>query len=290
MGKIVKRVALFIVSLLLPITLIFSIDGNYYFNLTSKETLFYLFDSTIQQQLETQIEEYQRICVARIGKRCSTLNETIETICGLSKEIEENVTSQILSICSSINLTCTNISDAVEKICNTDLTDICSQVIQAQTQISNIKGACISLMNVGETLETQKREIYYRPIMGKLSLAKLHESLKYSSIIGIILSAFLIFITFFATRSFILTLKYIFYAFIVAGIALWMPKLAQHTIFSRMGESISNALNSLPPILEFVTSILEHEALIGKTLLLIGIPGLLFVFILSYFRKKVTRE
>jgi len=278
--KIVKRITIGILLFILPFSLILAVDGGYYYNITSRETIDKLIDDVVNEGFKNQIGPYQSVCNQYIGRNCTSLEETVKAACGLSNKFRENVTQQLVSLCKRLNMTCENLIDAQSKLCNVS-SDLCNQVTNAINQVEQAEYVCIQLNETKNNIEKQKNAIYNKPIFHGLSLSGINKKLKNASLIGWIVSVIIVILVFVISRSLFTTAKSVFYTVATIGVVLLIPKFGEGYVDSLLPSSLP-----VQTINNFINSILVHEFNLGKILLVVGMVGLVATYAINFAWKK----
>ena len=278
--KIVKRITIGILLFILPFSLIFAVDGGYYYNITSRETIDKLVDDVVNEEFKNQIGPYQSVCNQYIGRNCTSLKETVKAACDLSNKFRENVTQQAVSLCNQLNMTCENLIDAQEKLCNLN-SDLCNQVTSAINQAEQAEYACIQLNETKNNIEKQKNVVYNKPIFHGLSLSDINKKLKNATLIGWIASVIIVIIVFVISRSLFMTVKSLFYVITTIGVVLLLPKFGEGYINSLLPSGLP-----IETVNNFINSFFTHEFNLGKILLIIGVVGLVATYAINFAWKK----
>ena len=281
-GKIIMGIAMFF----MPIGLILAMQGNYFYTITSRDTVNALIDNVIEEQFQSQMGQYQELCRAYLNKGCSNISEVKTLVCKKNNELKEQYINKSNELCSYFNATCHTIEDVVDIVCSrfgTD-SDACLQSETAKQRFDQIDNMCTQLGSLDSKIEAQKNELYNKEVFNGISLSKMNSVFAIALPIGVIIFVVSVVLVYIASRSFVTLSNSVFVTILSTGILfliLWYfgNTMLGNIIPAEIAEHMPNALNS------FIREIFQFEYLNGLVLSVIGAVG----FAITMAVKKIKK-
>jgi hypothetical protein len=255
-------------------------ESNFVNEITSKQNIDRIIDDIINEQYAENMRELSTVCKEYLNTSCSTLDESINVMCNYSSQIERETLDQIRTLCDKINENCNTIDEGETKLCSLygENSDVCRIIKQQKEYISGLKNICMQLNDIKNKLNEEKSKIYNTEIIPGVSIKKIN--LLSTNLFNIGLLSLLIgFLMIYLSKGNILSsLKVVFSLTIVTGLLyIFIGEYGDKLVFSSLPENIN-----LPITLSnYINEILLHQTSIGINLLIIGIIGFSFVYIVS---------
>jgi|GEM_PF-6415733 len=159
MGTLVRL--LLLVSLLLGLTLLVeTLPSNEFLSPDFLDEIFLL---AMQESMNKSpdVRSWQVLCVEMLNRNCTNLGDLADVICAYYENLSNTINREARSICDSYSITCTNLSDAREKICQSlgMGSEVCRMLTNVSDQIATLRDACEKARANALEAETMKSQL-----------------------------------------------------------------------------------------------------------------------------------
>ncbi|MEM7827039.1 MAG: hypothetical protein QXQ40_02335 [Candidatus Aenigmatarchaeota archaeon] len=274
--NIIRKLLTILALFFMPLGLMLAIQGNYFYNITSKEAFDKLADNIISESIQ---KEHQSICFS-LNISCASIKDIVNGICEKSNRARRDFENALVDTAKYLN---SSINETFDIACNQSA-ELCNQLSLAKEQVESMENLCAETKKYKQEIEKQRDELYYKPVFRDISLNSINAMLSSAFLKGIAIFIASIVIIYISSRSLFTLLKSVFAVSMMTGLtclSAWYfgPMLIKDKITMEM-----------PVVLkDFIQGIFEFEYSIGVAMLLVGILGFIAVFILMKL-KRVNKK
>lgn len=284
LNAVISKILIFIAMFIMPMGILLSIQGGYFYNLTTKESIGKMIDSTVAEIFQNQAKDLKPYCQT-YNISCDSLNETANSVCQKTQDMRVSSDNAAASLCSNMGLSCSETETAKNAICQKfGESDIrCVQMSEVAMQLSEAENSCTQMREMQNQIEISKENAYSQKI-APFSISEINSLFANALFTGIVIFIISLLMLYFVSGSIYTVLKSIAFTLISTGaVTAFFGYFGYQFVIGQVLSQIpSEVVTSMPKSLDFIIKgIFDYEFFSGIAMIIVGI-----VLAISYLYLK----